>query len=215
MAQLDEELTVVYQVAITGVKRTSDAIARLDKVIRSIRTTQYGSAPVSSSGAAGGADVMLAMVEHIEGSVQEKAIKAMRSSMDFGKDLQAAALQHATTPTGYARKHGNGPGRDDTGAMIEALIANVEIQKYEAVTFITGYHGWAENARGTVIDFQERGTRERGGLGKATSRTVGSIYRKPNVSKNPSRSGIPAANSLGTAIIPVREALKALIARIK
>lgn len=211
---LDEELTVAYSVAITGVKRTRDQMARLDGVIRSLRATQYGSAPVSNL-ANRSSDIAVALVDELVGQVQTKAQKDMLDSMRFGKDLQAAALQAAVTPTGEKRKHGNGPGRDDTGEMIDALASNVEVLKTADTTYINGWHGWKADAKGTHIDFQERGTRGRGGLGRATSRAVGVVFRKANDVGKRSRSGVPAANSLGIAIVPVREALKTLIARLR
>jgi hypothetical protein len=212
---LDEELTAAYNVTISGIKRTRDQMARLDGVIRSLRATQYQDGiPVTNLAQVGATGIAVALVDELEGRVQTQVQQDMLESMRFGKDLQAAALQAAVTPTGEARKHGNGPGRDDTGEMIDKIAFNVEVLKTAEVTYVTGWHGWKADARGTHIDFQERGTRRRGGLGRHTAKTVGILYRKPNDSPNPSARGVPAANSLGVSIVPVREALRALIARL-
>ena len=110
-------------------------------------------------------------------------------------------------------RRANGPGRDDTGGMIKAIARNVETYKTASVTMITGWHGW--KAAGKYYEYQEQGTRGRGGGTLASQRGSGQLARKANKKasrvagqKNVTGMGVPAANSLGTAIIPVREFLK-------
>lgn len=212
---LHKEMTAVYSVNITGIQRTRSEMAKLDSVIRSLRSTQYGSAPVTTSAQASG-DFAVALIDELEGRVQTKVQHDVLDSMRFGADLQAAALQAAITTTGTNRGHGNGPGRDDTGHMIEELTFNVEVLKTADETRVTGFHGWKEGHE-KYIDYQEQGTKGKGGLAKFTARTFGSVYRKSDRgrSPNPHGGGVPAANSLGAAIVPVREALKTLIGRLR
>src|SRR5690606_4563202 len=105
-------------------------------------------------------------------------------------------------------------GREVTGEMIRAIATNVETYKDGGSTQGTGWHGWPTEGR-NHFEYQERGTRGRGGPTKDESAAAGTLYRKPNrpsrkaagVRSAGSHPGVPAANSLGTSIVVVREHL--------
>lgn len=226
---LGEELTATYQVTITGFQRTKSEMAKLDSVVASLRAGNFrgrgnaGTATINSR-RGGNNGIFEAKVDELEGRVQTATGKAMIRAMDFGKEVQAKALEAATTPTGESGKsHGGGrggPGRNDSGAMIKRLKRNAEVARTPGITIVTGYHGWSDG--GTYDDYQEHGTKGRGGGKAAEQRAAGKVYRAPNKArgrvagqKRSSGAGIPAANSLGTAIVPVREFLKAELNGLK
>lgn len=182
---IGRQMAASYVVEITGVERTHRELERLDGAIKSLRSGQYS--PVTSvtvASSLGGKDLLVSRLDALEGRVQTATQKAMIEAMDKGKDIQADALRAATTAYGLSGRGKNpggrnGPGRDDTGNMIKAIKRSVEVLKTASITVITGFHGWSTEGRGYIT------AQEKGGA-----------------------NGIPAANSLGHAIVPVREFLK-------
>lgn len=92
------------------------------------------------------------------GNIQAETVDAvagmMREEMPKAAAAQAQILRSATTPFGqerYARGRGNGPGRDDTGNMIDMVEYDVRV---EGDTVI-GEWGWDDPDRYIVI--QEHG----------------------------------------------------------
>jgi hypothetical protein len=158
-------------------------------------------------------DIFVASIDNLEGRVQTAAASAMASGMAKGKEVQAATLRAAETAKGLSGrpKGRKGPGREVTGTMISEIVTNVETQKVTSVTNIVGFHGWARH-REDYIKFQEIGTKGRksGQLYDAHKRKVA----KRRLGAKGGR-GVPAANSLGAAIIVVREYLKAELGKLK
>lgn len=186
---IGRQMAAAYVIEIDSGKVRKD-MERLDKVIRSLRAGQYTSATSNTVATSlGGKDLFVTRYDEIEGRVVSIAEKAMIAGMDFGKDLQAQALQQAVTRTGLSGKPSgrNGPGRDVNGDMIEALTRGVEILQTGVRTIITGFHGWKTEGR-RYFAYQEKGTKD---------------------------GHVPAANSLGIAIIPVREYLRREIQKVK
>jgi hypothetical protein len=208
MAGLEQEMVASYEVTITGIKRTRSELAKLSAAISSLRAGSYGmnGGHVTGAGNFGGGDIFVTKMDDLEGRIQTVASKAMLAGMDFGKNVQIVTLRAAVTATGAAR--GGNPGRDKTGAMIGAIKRNVEMSSTIGDRTITGWHGWAEG-RDDYFSFQEQGTKKSGGgLAK------GSIPRKRQGTKG-GGGGVPAANSLGAAIVPTREKLKADLKAMK
>lgn len=226
---LGEELTATYEVTITGFERTRSEMAKLDGVIAQLRAGNFrgaGNAGTATINGRRGGDngIFAASVDQLEGRVQTAAARAMVRGMDLGREIQKRTLENATTPTGESGKsHGGGrkgAGRNDSGAMIARLKRNVESARTPGITILTGYHGWADG--GTYDDYQENGTKGRGGGKAAEQRKAGKVYRAPNKArgrvagqKRSSGRGVPAANSLGAAIVPVREFLKSELGKMK
>jgi hypothetical protein len=225
--RLDEEMVATYAVGITGIQRSKSEMAKLDNAIRSLRQANYSpSSPVSlarfgtSKGdrlagkrPGGKEDIFVGSIDQLEGRIQTAVSTAMASGMAQGKRVQAATLRAATTKTGRSGKPAGrkGPGREVTGEMIGAIATNVETQKVAAVTSIVGWHGWARH-RPTYYEYQEGGTKGRksGQLGSALKRKV-----KTRDPESAPGLGVPAANSLGAAIIVVREHLKRELGKLK
>lgn len=213
MAKLKEEMVATYGVEITGVERTKREMARVTAAITSLRQAEYmpGATVLDSRfGSAknfgGKDDIFVAKVDILEGRIQGAVSDAMASAMAEGRRQQTAALRAAETAHGRKRK-GKGPGRDKTGEMIHAIATNVETQKSAGKTSILGWHGWRKGGRKAYYGFQEQGT-----AGRASGQQKKSLKRAVKARRadtNPAVGrGIPAANSLGYAIIPVREYLR-------
>lgn len=221
MASLDDELVALYGVSITGVKRTRDEMAKLDNAIKLLRSTKYMETSTASEARFGSTskllrgkeDIFVASVDDLEGRVQTVAASAMAAGVARGKEIQAATLRAAETKKGLSGrpKGRKGTGREVTGSMISEISTNVETQKTTAVTNIVGWHGW-RRYRKDYVGFQEKGTK-----GRASGEQFGSLKRKVKKRRDGSAPGrgVPAANSLGAAIIVVREYLKAELGRLK
>ena len=202
------EMAAAYVIEIEPGKVRKD-MERLDNVIRSLRAGRYSQVASNTVAASlGGTDLFVTRYDEIEGRVVSIAEKAMIAGMDFGKDLQAQALQRAVTAKGLSGKPGgrNGPGRDVDGDMIDAITRGVEIlQVSGGHTAITGFHGWKTEGR-RYFTYQEKGTAGRNAVSAKAQRKG---------HKQSGNGGVPAANSLGVAIIPVREYLRREIQKVK
>lgn len=216
------DMVASYEVQIVGIQRTKNELAKLSREIANLRAGRYSETKNVTFGG-GDADIFATKMDQFEGRVQTAIQRSMILAMDMGKSTQAQALRAAATSYGqqrYSGGRGNSAGRDDTGDMIKALKRNVEVGKTVSTTFITGWHGWSQE--GTYYEYQERGTRGRGGASKADAKKGGAIYRSPNKvdkrragQKNNTNMGVPGANSLGATIIPVREFLKRELGGLK
>jgi len=221
--QLDEEMVATYGVTITGVERTRAEMAKLDGAIRSLRKAEYSPGATVSQARFGTSrsdrllggreDIFVAKVDMLEGRVQTGVQEAMATGVAQGKKVQAAALRAAETRTGRSGKPKGrkGPGREVTGKLIGDIATNVETQKVTAVTTVVGWHGW-RRYRPDYYEYQERGTR-----GRASGQLSGSLKRRVKRRRAGAArgAGVPAANSLGAAIIVVREQLKRELGRLK
>ena len=211
---LDEEMVASYSIEIDGVQRTRSELAKLDSAIALLRAGQYSeTSSVTAASNFAGSDIFVSRIDVLEGRVQTAANKAMLSGMDFGKNIQAATLRAATTATGasgasHIGGRTGGAGREDSGKMIKAIRRNVEVFKTTGTTFITGWHGWRESREAYFV-YQESGTFGRGGG------TTSGLRRARRGGRSKNNSGVPAANSLGAAIIPVREFLKRELGYLK
>jgi hypothetical protein len=223
---LSREMVASYEVMITGIQRTKRELAKLDGAISRLRKANYnpgGASPSERTLTGGGrsGDIFESIMDDLEGRVQAAARDAMAAAMALGKRTQAEVLRAEVTRKGLSGKPKGrrGPGREVTGAMIDSVKTNVEIQKFNNATQIIGWHGWSDDNRGGggrsrgYFEFQEKGTRGRGaGSPSATAIPLrGTRGRK----RAGSGSGVPAANSLGQSIIPVREFLKAELGKLK
>ena len=221
--RLDEEMVATYAVSITGIKRTKAEMKKLDDAIRSLRKAEYSPGVTVSNARFGTSaadrvlrgrdDIFAAQIDQIEGRVQGAVQDAMSTGVAQGKRVQAATLRAAETKTGRSGrpKGRKGPGREVTGHLINDLATNVETQKVTAVTNIVGWHGWRRH-RPDYYEYQERGTK-----GRRSAQLSGSLKRKVKKRRdNAARGlGVPAANSLGAAIIVVREHLKRELGKLK
>lgn len=220
------DMVASYGVEITGIARTRKELAKLDGVIKSLRAGSYApGASVTVAAGVGSTDIFVAKMDELEGRVQTGAQNAMLTSMDLGKRTQAESLRAATTKTGASgRSHvggRKGPGREDSGSMIQQLARNVEVFKSTAATLITGWHGWRTDRTGHIA-YQERGTKGRGARNDHGPDANAGVGRGKNKGKQRLAGdkkslhlGVPAANSLGLSIPTVRENLKREIAKLK
>lgn len=216
MASLEEEMVASYSIEIDGVQRTRFEMAKLDAAIASLRAGKYSeTSSVTAASNFAGSDIFVSRIDRLEGRIQTAAGKAMLAGMDFGKQVQAATLRAATTQTGasgasHDPKKGRtgGAGREDSGTLIKQIKRNVEVFKSTSTTFITGWHGWREG-REDYFKYQESGSFGSGGG------TTSGVRRKRRGSRSKGNSGVPAANSLGAAIVPVREFLKRELGYLK
>jgi hypothetical protein len=223
---LDEEMVATYGVTITGVERTKSELARLSEAIQTLRRTQYQeNATVTQARfgtsrsdrlLGGRKDIFAASVDQLEGRVQSGVQKALASGMAYGRKAQIAALRAAETKTGKSGKPAGrkSAGREVTGALINAIATNVETEKTKAVTKMVGWHGWpgGPNNREKYFAAQERGSK-----GRPSGQQPGSLRRKVK-KRDPEAApgrGVPAANSLGAAIVLVREQLKRELGKLK
>jgi hypothetical protein len=222
---LDEELVAAYEVRIEGVERTRKQLALLDNEVKLLRKTKYnssvkdGSATTAAGTTIGRQDIFVSELDKLDGRVQASTAKIMAANMAIGKKVQATALRQAVTPTGlrgqsHSKKGRKGPGREDSGDMINRLATNVETSRTSDSTTIVGWHGWAEDRSGK-IDAQERGTKARG-----SKTALGSMRRLPNKptkkkSEMGKGKGVPAANSLGKTIPLIREQLKMDLSKLR
>jgi hypothetical protein len=236
MADLNEEMVASYEVTVVGIDRTRAQVDKLGKAIADLRSTKYGGSGPGTLGVSdgptnkidrGAPDVFVTKINALEGNIQSVTMKALAAGMALGKRSQAAVLRAATTKTGLSgqSKVGGrkGPGRDDSGAMINAIATNVEQRRTASVTQYTGWHGWQRQGR-AYYELQENGTKGKGGASKGESKSEGFVYRAPNKpksrvsgSKTPTRSGgaVPAANSLGKTIPTVREYLRTELDKLR
>ena len=207
MTSLGEEMVASYEVDIQGMSKTHSDMGRLDESIRLLRAAKYSDTTnVTGAGNFAGSDIFTSYIDGLEGRVKTVASKSMLAGMNFGKDIQAATLRAATTATGEAglshspEGRTGGAGREDTGNLIKQISRNVEIVTSGKDSTITGWHGWKEG-REDYFQYQESGSFGRGGG------TTSGVRRKRRGSRSKNASGVPAANSLGAAIVPVREFL--------
>lgn len=226
---LNEEMVASYGVSIIGIRRTKAELARLDGAIRSLRSANYSSGagvggPITVSQARfgtsrgdkllkGSKDIFSAQVDMLEGRIQTAAVAAVGKAVTKGKVVQAQALRAAETAKGRSgQPEGRkGTGRNVTGTMIKAISTNVEVSKTTATTTILGWHGWQRD-RADYFEYQEQGTK-----GRPSGQAPDSYNRlvKRRRKRAVAGRGVPAANSLGAAIIIVREYLKTELARMK
>jgi len=189
---LKREMAAVYTVSIQGFKRTEDQLARLKDAIKRLRATDYTTLTSTTIAAQlGSSDIFVTKMDDLEGRVQGATVRAMDYAMKRGKEYQTYALVNAVTPTGLSGYGKNpagrrGPGRDDTGTMIDAIRTNVEVARLADGDQITGWHGWSIEERENYFRRQEQGTRH-----------------------------ITPANSLGVAIVPTTEDLKRELGKMK
>jgi hypothetical protein len=233
----DGEMVVSYGVTIVGIQRTKADLAKVSMAINSLRKTEYVKGATVMGARFGtdrsdviagrnrsntgrdiynGNDPLSGEIDVLEGNIQSAAEKAMAKAMALGKRTQAQTLRAATTPTGESGKSHTkggrkGPGREDTGAMINALATNVETQKAGAsLTKILGWHGWPKE-RPEYLTYQEQGTK-----GRKSAQVKASVNRKVQKRAKGTRgTGIQAVNSLGAAIVSVRENLKTELGKMK
>lgn len=223
MAALEEEMVASYSIEIDGIKRTKAEAAALDNAIHSLRAANYSAngSVTKLSGSGRSKDIFVGLVDDLVGRVQTKVQKIVLDGMDKGKELQAATLRAATTETGESGKSHvggrKGPGREDSGGMIERLARNVEVFKGADATLVTGWHGWPKDGRVVTDDYQEVGTRGRasGQLQEAHKRKVRAPKFRAAGTKRAKGRGVPAANSLGAALPVVREQLKRELGGLK
>lgn len=232
---LDGEMVATYAVRVAGFARVKKEAAGLDAAIRSLRRTNYHGGtkgiPVTTVSQArfgtskgdrligkrddGREDIFVASIDAMEGAVRGGVRDALLSGMAEGRRAQTAALRKATTKTGLSGKSHvggrNGPGRDDSGDMIAQIATNVEVQDAMGGTNFVGWHGW-RRGRSAKIEAQEKGT-----LGRKSGALAGSLARKKSArhDRKHHSTGVPAANSLGAAIIVVREKLKTSLGALK
>jgi len=213
---LDDEMVASYGVEIRGIDRTKREMAALDREIKLLRGTKYNATSkgkaisvaetsfgTSRSSKLGKDDIFVAKIDLLEGRIQTVTQEALSSGMALGKRAQKATLEAAVTETGLQRP-GRGPGRNKTGGLISRLATNVETQKSAKSTFMVGWHGWPKIGRERYDPFQELGTK-----GRKSGQQTGSVRRKVKARRKGAKGrGVPAANSLGAAIILVREHLK-------
>lgn len=205
---IGNEMVATYTVSIEGIERTRSELARLTGAIKELRVGNYSpTASATALASSGSSDIFVSKMDSLEGRVQTAAQKIMLRAMDLGKETQAQVLRAETTAKGLSGKPAgrNSAGRDVTGTMIDALTRNVEVFKTTDRTLITGFHGWGTQGR-QYFSYQEKGT-----LGRRASLKRAAGARK----RHSSASGVPAANSLGQTILPVREYLKRELAGLK
>ncbi len=223
---LDEEMVASYAVEITGIERTKAELGKLDHAISLLRKAEYGPTSVTVAGYSGGrsskvqTDIFKAKIDQLEGRVQTAATTAMSKAVQKGQAIQARTLDAAVTDYGksrMARSKGKSAGRNDEGDLIKALRNNVESFKEATRSTVIGWHGWPRAGRDSYISYQERGTRQR-----KSAQLPGSVTRKPakGGERVPGKRkakglGVPAVNSLGAAIIIVREELKRELGKLK
>ena len=206
MTFLDDEMVASYEVDIQGTSKTRSEMAKLDEAIRLLRAAQYSTTTnVTGSTNFAGSDVFVSYFDGLEGKIKTVASKAILAGVDHGKAIQIATLRAAATDNGRAgRSHDpkkgrtGGSGREDTGELIKQIKRNVEVPKGTGDVTITGWHGWSEG-RKDYFKYQESGSFGRGGG------TTSGVRRKRRGKKSGTNRGVPAANSLGAAIVPVRE----------
>ena len=232
--RLDDEMIASYAVAIVGVKRAKAEMALVDAAITSLRAARYmPSAPsvtvtearfgTSTPGLPGRnkpvgllqgqKNVFAAQVDLLEGRVLGATRDAMAAGMAEGRRVQTAALKAAETKTGLSGKpkKRRGPGRDVTGKLIGAIGTNVETERLSTMTNIIGWHGWG---REIPVYFKAQ---ELGSKGRKSGQQKGSVNRKVKTRKKGAAAGagVPAANSLGAAIVIVREELKRTLGKLR
>lgn len=207
MAFLDDEMVASYEVDIEGVSKTRANLSKVDEAIRLLRAAKYSeTSNVTGATNFAGSDVLVSYFDGLEGRIKTVASKTMLAAVDYGKEIQIATLRAATTATGASgASHSpggrtGGAGREDSGKLIKQIKRNVEVPKGTGDVTITGWHGWSEGREKYFI-VQEMGSFGRGGG------TTSGLRRKRRGGKSRNNRGVPAANSLGAAIVPVREYL--------
>lgn len=235
----DGQMVVSYAVAVIGIQRSKREIAAVTDAINSVRQAVYSPGKdgqpgitmtqarfgskserfAGNSRTTTGRDIFSEKMVLLEGNIQSGVSKALAKNMAFGKKVQAATLRAAKTRTGSAGgthtkgARAGGSGRDDTGKLINALKTNVEDQRTAAVTKYVAWHGWDKD-REDYFKYQEQGSKGRpSAQPKKTKNQLGSVKRRVRGLDPKNTSGVPAANSLGAAIINVRESLKADLAK--
>lgn len=206
-----QEMAAAYTVTITGVTRTKAEMKKLSNAIASLRKAEYspGASVTREVNLGGSDDLLITKIDALEGRVQSATQDAMASSMALGRKTQTAALNAAVTTTGLSRPGGSA-GRNETGAMINAIGTNVETAKTASETQITGWHGWGTEARGGRPDGKIT-TQEKGNKGAKST----SLKSAAGRSKTRTRAPIVAANSLGQTIPVVRENLKKELGKLR
>lgn len=226
MADVSEEgfgpqMAASYALTISGIQRTKAEMKRLDGAIQALRKTNYSTTstgvatPMTVASQLKGSDIFVTKVDELEGRVQAAAERAMQRAMTEGKRRQVDALRAAVTKTGLSGrpKGRRGPGRDVTGTMIGAIASNVEVFKTASETHVTGWHGWPADDRESYFEYQEKGTGLGGRSSKARVATIRNLTRAHRASQVGKKAGswhtgVPAANSLGHAILVAREVLR-------
>ena len=220
---LGGQMAASYTVNITGIERTRNEVRKLDGAIRAVRQGSYSPhANMTVATSLGGSDIFVTKLDAMEGRIQTAVEKAMIAGMDLGKETQIETLQAAVTAYGskrMARGRGHGPGRDDSGEMIKAIKRSVEVFKSAGMTVFTGWHGWGLDEDGKRIKYygyQEKGTGLGNRIKKARRETIKTLTRAHRGQDGGNwNTGVPAANSLGAAIVIVREQLKRELGKLK
>lgn len=102
----------------------------------------------------GGLEALGEKIGNIQAQTVDAVADVMRDEMANAAFLQARLLEAAETPFGrerFARGQGNGPGRDDTGNMIDSIEHEVRVEGNTVI----GEWGWDDPDRYIMI--QEHG----------------------------------------------------------
>lgn len=103
---------------------------------------------------------MITKLDFLTQSVADEAEVMINQAAQIGAEVAKRTLQESVTKYGtqrYSHGRGNGPGRDDTGSMVDSLQAlppKVTKGKIE-VAF-----GWAKGKEKKYYKFQEYGTKK-------------------------------------------------------
>jgi len=186
------------------------------------RTSSSGTSgtrsPSKSSSSKRDNSSMQVLVARAEKRVEQKAEAAMADAMEWGAQMVQVAVETAVTGWGewrFSQGQGRSAGRDDTGAMIDAVgwnatrtFSNTNLRRKKSVVaagqkraLVTGWFGWDKPKVYQVA--QEKGFKHaRGSAGldssgfqKATSRYV----RDTNTDLY-----VEGAMSLGRTMVTVR-----------
>ena len=102
----------------------------------------------------GGLEALGEKIGNIQAQTVDAVADVMRDEMANAAALQVQILREATTPFGekrFAKGRGNGPGRDDTGNMIDMVEHDVHVEGNTVI----GEWGWDDPDRYIMI--QEHG----------------------------------------------------------
>lgn len=224
-------VTVVNERADREMRTVDAALDRLrsmgsqqyrNKSRRASTTTRPGTNPASTMDNGSMQSVVSILTGQIEGQVEDIMADAMKEGVEFTRQWVRAAV----TPYGrYRLSQGRGrsAGREDTGAMIDAVTWNVgkslaftsrgsgSVRRRGRTVVggarratINGFFGWDEPE--VYVVAQEKGFKH------ARSGTATTPRKRPYYA--PSRS-VPGALSLGSALLPTRQYLLERLRRIR
>ena len=189
MATLNKQMAAVYTVSITGISRTKRELERLDNAIHSLRTAKYSSTSTTVAASLGLKDLFVTKLDDLEGRIQGGVVSAMDAAVKQGKDYQTFTLVKAETPTGRSGR-GRNPG---------------------------GRRGPGRDDTGTLIDSLDTNveTFKSGDATQVTGWHGWPLDDRVNYARFQEKSKKYGVNSLGHAIIPVREFLKKKLKELK